>query len=294
MRFVGRTVSPEPDTTSHPTPVAARTISDFGDQWSRYPDNSGYYGSLEMFADHLGPLAKLEDFRDARVADIGSGTGRIVNWLLQAGAREVIAVEPAAGAYQTLQQNLQTLPGGERVLPMNVSGADWKTDVPVDWVVSIGVIHHIPEPAPVLAAAYRALRPGGRCLVWLYGVEGNRGYLSLVQPLRALTTRLPHALLRVVVEMAYWGLVAYRQLARVFPLPLRRYLQDVLWPMSPDKRRLVIYDQLNPAYARYYSRAEAERLLTDAGFHKVEFYHRHHYSWTVVGSRPANADAEAQ
>lgn len=294
MRFLGRTVSPEPDTASHPTLVATRTVADFGEQWSRYTDNSGYYGSLEMFADHLGPLARLEDFREARVADIGSGTGRIVSWLLQAGAREVIAVEPAAGAFQTLQQNLQTLSGGQRVQALNVSGADWRTETPVDWVVSIGVIHHIPEPEPVLAAAYRALRPGGRCLVWLYGAEGNEGYLLLVQPLRWVTTRLPHALLRCVVEMAYWGLVGYRQLTRVLPLPLRQYLNEVLWPMTPDKRRLVIYDQLNPAYARYYSRAEAERLLTKAGFEDVELYHRHQYSWTVIGRRPVSDSAGAE
>ncbi len=56
--------------------------------------------------------------------------------------------------------------------------------------------------------------------------------------------------------------------------------------LTPDKRRLVIYDQLNPAYAKYYTRAEARALLEQAGFVDVQLYHRHSYSWSVVGTRP--------
>ena len=33
-----------------------RTFTDFGDQWVRYTDNSGFYGSLELFRDVFGPL----------------------------------------------------------------------------------------------------------------------------------------------------------------------------------------------------------------------------------------------
>ena len=36
---------------------------------------------------------------------------------------------------------------------------------------------------------YESLRPGGRCLIWLYGYEGNEPYLNMVLPLRRLTTK---------------------------------------------------------------------------------------------------------
>ena len=48
----------------------------------------------EILADFLSPF-EMEKFRGCRVADIGAGTGRHVEGLLQAGAREVIAVEPS-------------------------------------------------------------------------------------------------------------------------------------------------------------------------------------------------------
>lgn len=55
---------------------------------------------------------------------------------------------------------------------------------------------------------------------------------------------------------------------------------------APRQRRVIIYDQLNPAYAKYYTRAEALALLTEAGLVNVACHHRHGYSWTVLGTRP--------
>jgi hypothetical protein len=63
--------------------LAARTIADFGDQWQRYTDNEGYYGDVDILEGTFGPLLKLEEIEGKRVAEIGSGTGRIVKMLLR-------------------------------------------------------------------------------------------------------------------------------------------------------------------------------------------------------------------
>jgi hypothetical protein len=60
----------------------------------------------------------------------------------------------------------------------------------------------------------------------------------------------------------------------------------VMLPLTPSARRVVIYDQLNPAYAKYYRRGEAEALLASQGFTDVKLHHRHGYSWTVLGMKP--------
>jgi len=64
------------------------------------------------------------------------------------------------------------------------------------------------------------------------------------------------------------------------------YLLAVFEKMSPQKRRLVIYDQLNPSFAKYYTRFEAEKLLLDGKFKDVQVHHRHDYSWTAIGTKP--------
>lgn len=259
-----------------------QTINDFGEQWLRYRDNEGFYGSLELFSDILSPFLKPDEIKDCKVAEIGSGTGRIANMLLQIGAEHVIAIEPS-DAFDVLCRNIKQ---PEKVTCLKITGDQLPSYGNLDYIFSIGVLHHIPDPKPVVEAAFKALRPGGHFLVWLYGKEGNALYLTLLKPLRILTKHLPHFVLASLVEIMYWPLVFYIKFCRILPLPLRGYILSVLQRMSPEKRRLIIYDQLNPSYAKYYTRLEAEKLLTGRGFRNVLVHHRHSYSWTVIGTKP--------
>jgi hypothetical protein len=65
-------------------------------------------------------------------------------------------------------------------------------------------------------------------------------------------------------------------------------MTNVFGKLSRQHRSLVIYDQLCPAYARYYKQAEARSLFEHAGFRDVRLHHRHGYSWTVIGTKPAS------
>jgi SAM-dependent methyltransferase len=269
-------------TTHRRSSLTQRTIDDFGDQWTRFQDNEGYYGSVTLLQDTLGPLLDIEEVRGQRVAEIGSGTGRIVAMLLQAGARHVFALEPS-DAFDVLVRNLAT--HGDRVECLRATGEHLPADRHFDLVVSIGVLHHIPDPAPVVRAAYASLRPGGKIVVWLYGYEGNAGYLALVKPLRAMTARLGHGPVLLAARLLTRLLTPYIGLCRWLPLPLRGYFTQVFAHMSPDKQVLIVYDQLRPAYAKYYRRNEAMALLESAGFSSVVAAHRHGYSWTVAGTK---------
>lgn len=262
-----------------------KTIQDFDNQWTRYDDNDGWYASLDLFSDIISPLMKTDDLKGKKVVDIGSGTGRIVGMLLESGASHVYAVEPAPGAFEKLKNNVGRMARGGDVTPLNKRGDDWSIEEPVDLAISIGVIEFISEPNATVKQCYDALKPGGKVFFWLCSYEGNEFYLRFVEPLRKLTTFLPHFMLVVIVELLYWTLLAYRLVSKLFPLPLKRYIDKVWWPMTASKRRLVIYDQLNPTYLKYYKKHEAVALLEEAGFQNVEIHHRHGYSWSVLGSK---------
>jgi SAM-dependent methyltransferase len=261
-----------------------RTIADFGEQWTRFTANEGYYGSVELLADILGPLLAPGDVAGARVAEIGAGTGRIVKMLLDAGAASVLAIEPSA-AFEVLRGN--TAPWADRIEYLQATGEHIPADRALDYVFSIGVLHHIPDPLPVVRAAYLALRPGGSMVAWVYGFEGNEAYLRIASPLRALTTRLPDPLLAGVAYALNAVLSLYIPLCLRFRLPLHAYIRGVLSRFSWRTRQIVVYDQLNPAVARYYRKEEARALLEQAGFSNVRLFHRHGYSWTVAGIKPA-------
>ena len=270
-------------TESRRDALGARSVADFGEQWTHFRDNPGYYGSVALFADLLQPLLVPEDFRGARVADIGSGTGRIVRMLAEAGAARIIAVEPSA-AMDVLRANTRDL--ADRVSYRRETGDRFTADEPLDFATSIGVLHHIPDPAPVVERMRAALRPGGRAVIWLYGQEGNEVYLAAARPLRAVTTRLPHTALLGLCRLLDLPTVAYMVACRHVRLPLWSYMRHHLDRLTPEVRRLTIYDQLNPRWAKYYTKTEARALLEDAGFVDVQCHHRHGYSWLVVGRAP--------
>lgn len=204
--------------------------------------------------------------------------------LLKAGAASVVAVEPSEAALQ-LRENTEEV--RDKVTVIHGTGEDLPAGLDLDLVFSYGVIQFIEDPQPTLRAAYEALRPGGRAVIWVYGKEGHGIYLLLLRFLRSFTTRLPHAALSALCWVLNVFLGGYIALCRVLPLPLHRYMRYTLRPYAWSHRRIVIYDQLNPTYVVYHTGDEARALLEDAGFTDVRLHHRHGYSWTVMGTRPA-------
>lgn len=263
--------------------LGERTIRDFGDQWSHSPEDVGYHASLALLQDILGPLLSVHELQGKRVAEIGSGTGRVVRMLLDAGAEHVLAVEPSVGVHR-LRANVAAEAG--RVEVVHGPGETLPQDGSRDFVFVIGVLQFIPDPLPVLRAALGALRPGGTLVLWVYSREGNAAYRVPATLLRALTTRLPHSILARLCVVLERALAFYIPLCRVLPLPMREYLTTTFVRFSRGKRREVIYDQLNPTYVRWFRGNELERLVRSAGFVSSRLHHRHGYSWTLVAERP--------
>lgn len=264
-------------------PVESRTIKDFGDQWTTFTENKGFYGSVELLKDFLEPFIPIDKIKGKHIIDIGSGTGRIVNMLMNSGAGHVTAVEPSH-CFEVLKKN--TLRHSSCISYLNLRGDDIPPSLQADIAISIGVIHHIPDPYPTVRSIYDALRPSGMFLVWLYGRERNEAYLTLVLNLRKITTKLPHIILSLISWFFVAPLLSYVHLCRFFRFPLYAYARHVLAHMSIRQLHLIIYDQLNPVQAKYYTRNEAESLLNSVGFENVRSYHRHGYSWTVFGTKP--------
>ncbi len=204
-----------------------------------------------MFADILGPHLTPAAFQDATVADIGSGTGRVVDMLLKAGAGHVTAVEPS-DAFLVLQKNVSA--SASRVTCVQVPG-DRIPDGPYDFVVSFGVLHHIPDPEPVVARAFDVLKSGGRLVVWLYGREGNGLYLFAFKLIHGVTRRLPDWMLHPLSHVLTAALWAYAKACRVLPLPMRGYMRRVIGQYRvaahvPDRLRPVESDLRQVLHAR--------------------------------------------
>jgi ArsR family transcriptional regulator len=96
------------------------------------------------------------------VGDLGCGTGQLAAALAPCVAR-VIAVDRSGDMLQAAQKRLRDWPnvdirhGDLEAVPIE--------DGTLDAATLLLVLHHVPDPAAVLADAARVLRPGGRLLV---------------------------------------------------------------------------------------------------------------------------------
>lgn len=258
-----------------------QTINDFGNQWTRYPENQGYYASVELFKDYCGSLLTPKEFKGKRILEIGSGTGRIVNMLIGLDAKHIFAVEPS-DSFGILVENTKIHQG--QVSCIKESGEN-TPKIEIDLALSFGVLHHIPEPKPVVDRVYDLLPKGGKFIIWLYGFEGNETYLKIFQPFRNLTRVIPDFLLGFTANIFNVIMSVYIWLCGFLELPMKKYVMQVFNKLDWHSRKMIIFDQLNPSYAKYYRRDEAEELLESSGFTKIKLFHRHQYSWTVVGEK---------
>jgi asparagine synthase (glutamine-hydrolysing) len=243
----------------------------FGFEWDRYREFFPHYE--EQFRGWIEPLEPAA-FEGRDVLDAGCGMGRNSFFCARFGARSVVAVDQAELAVAAARQ---VLAGMENVRVEHASLYDLAYREAFDLVFCIGVIHHLELPERALERLTRALRPGGRLVVWLYGYEGNEGWVRFfrtVHPLlRRLSPRIVHTLAHVCSVPIFLGLkIPWRKppyLARVSRYPFRHLHK-------------IVFDQLLPEIAHYSRRGEVEELFRGLDLKRALIHHNRGYSWTVV------------
>lgn len=263
-------------------PKSTQTIADFSEQWSMFPDNKGYFASVSLFLDSLAGLVTESDIKDKRVADLGSGTGRIVAWLARLGANHIYAIEPAA-SHEILKQNTREF--ASRISYVNTPGDQLDINNELDLVVSLGVISYIPELLPVFRAIHTSLKPQGKFFILAMSKEGNENYCRFVLPLRKLSVHLPDQALFALCCALALPATLYALLCTRLALPMRDYFANVYSKMNWHHRVMLIFDQLNPTFVQFLSRQELEQLFVEAGFKDIKLVHRHGYSWAAAAQK---------
>ena len=256
------------------------TVDDFGRQWENYTENTGYYASTDALLSLVGPLLTPLDIRGKTVADVGAGTGRYSRMLHELGAAEILALEPSS-AFEVLKHNTADCPG---IRYFRGTAEEIPSDG-FDLVFCIGVLQFIPEPSSALRAMRRALKPDGRLFLWVYGHENNQAYLRMVRPLRKVTSKMSHGSLDMMAGMLAVLAGFYGKLCRFIRLPMSDYMLHYFSKLNFYSRKLVVYDQLNPTYSKYYRKEELKTLLEQSGFSDICFYHHLGYSWSLTARR---------
>lgn len=278
-----------------------RTQQAFGWQWRHFVEMHPEFE--EQFLDWIHPL-RPEFFAGKLVLDAGCGIGRHAYFAARYGAREVVAMDLSA-AVETARETLAGLPNAHVVQgdihrpPLRLDGDGGLGEF--QFVYSIGVLHHLPDPRAGFASLLRFVRPGGTIFGWVYGHENNGVVHHFINPLRTtLTARLPRpavnaislplaVALQAVVKGVYGPLEGTRLHRR---LPSADYLTS-LGRFGFRQNHTIVFDHLVAPTAFYLRREEYEAWFREAGLEDVEVTWRNRNSWRGRGRRPAPAPVPA-
>jgi SAM-dependent methyltransferase/uncharacterized protein YbaR (Trm112 family) len=270
---------------SSETELKTRTAESFAYEWEAFGDTRPEW--WKNFLDYMQPHPP-EFFDGISVLDVGTGSGRHARIAASLGAR-VVAVDLGSSidvARRNLPPEVSTVQADAEALP--VAPASF------DFVMSIGVLHHLPDTERALRGLVRYVRPGGRLHVYLYWMPprpAHRLILRGVTLARRLTTRLPHRFLHIasypLAAVLFATIVLPYRLLRGVPrleriadaLPLKAYADYPFGVLVNDQ-----FDRFSAPIERRFTREEAERMMLDAGL--VDVVVLPNNGWVCDGRRP--------
>jgi SAM-dependent methyltransferase/uncharacterized protein YbaR (Trm112 family) len=262
------------------------TALSFGYEWRRFPE---MYDEWErQFLDYMQPHGS-EFFRGKKVLDAGCGNGRFAYYASKHGA-DVWAID-LGPAVEVARRN--TEPVKVQVVQADLHNPPFALES-FDFIYSIGVLHHLPDPEVAFRNLLRFLKPGGEVQIYLYWKPEKRPIkallLSGVTGARRLTTRLPHPAVYLLAYPA--ALLAflcfvwpYRIMKRV---PLLQRIAEEL-PMKQYASfpfRVCVNDQLDRLSApieNRYTRAEVQNWLSRAALEAPRV--GENFGWVATGRK---------
>lgn len=248
----------------------------FGYEWATYSKVLPEYE--EQFRRWL-PFFAPADWAGKAFVDVGCGMGRNSLWPMTYGAAAGVSVDVDDRSLAAARENLAAFPAAE-VQKCSAYDLPWQNRF--DIAFSIGVIHHLEFPEKALAAMTRATKPGGQVAIWVYGYENNAWLLWMLNPARKLLfswlpvswvhalSVFPTALLWVALRCGF-NQIQYFRLLRTFTFA---------------HLRSIVFDQMLPRIANYWTKAEVEALMKGAGLEKIELAWVNEMSWAARGVKP--------
>jgi len=246
----------------------------FGFEWSKYPKIIPLYE--KQFLGWVAPL-KPDDFKGKKVLDGGCGTGRNSWWPIQYGAAHVTAFDVDPRTVAVARNNLSGS-ANATVLERSIYEIDFKDEF--DIAFSIGVIHHLADPKLAVSRLVDSVRSGGKVLIWVYGKEGYKWVKDFINVLRKVTSKMPLGLLRWLTYP--FSLIFYLYIKCI---PHRHPYLKLLRPASFWHLHSIVFDQLLPEIANYWTAEESKALFDGLAVEEVTAYECNGGSWTVIARK---------
>lgn len=255
----------------------AATIDGFGEEWAAFDQIALDETELKRRFDEYFGIFPLERLGEAEGFDLGCGSGR---WdgLLAEQVGVLHCIDPAPKALEVARRAL----ADHSNITFHVANCD-AIPFPDDsqqFGISLGVLHHTPDPTAALRSAVCKLKSGAPFLLYLYYNFENRplwfyAIWKATDFVRRVISRLPFRAKRAVCDLiaaaiyyplARGALLLEKVGANVTMIPLAHYRSWSFYSMRTDA-----LDRFGTRIEHRFSRDQITRMMNEARLGEVHF-----------------------
>ncbi len=270
-----------------------KTRKSFGYQWTRVKFSQVIPKFEGDFLNYIYPVQR-DFFRGKIGVDIGCGFGRHIYYAAKLGA-EMVGID-FSQAIDSSYANTREL-SNVHLIQADIYNLPLKTDY-FDFVYSIGVLHHLPEPEKGFNAILPLIKPDGHVSIWMY--SKSRPIVNFaIESARLITKRIPHNILYficIILSFLEWVclIMPYRLLHKI-PV-IGAFFDKIMF------KRIKIYssypfsvlsadwfDRLSAPIRYYYSQDELRDWFKRAGLNLINISPTGMYGWRVFGQKAGGA-----
>lgn len=266
--------------------LAERSRRSFGYQWTVFGEMTEQFEA--DFLNYIHPLSP-EFFRGKVGLDAGCGFGRYLYYAASFGAR-MVGLDFSRAIFRarevTRGLNGVSLIQGDLLSPPLRPRT-------FDFIYSIGVLHHLPDPEAGFRSLLSLLRPGGSVFIWVYS-RSRAATNAALEAVRPVTSRLPLPAIRALtflVAMLDWCgfIVPYRLARRLFGSLIDRFVFSRIRIYARYPFQVVAadwFDRLSAPIRHYFDPQDLQAWAARAGLENIRISATGLYGWRLYGELP--------
>lgn len=245
--------------------LKSQTAESFGYEWKAF--NKMFEAYRQNFLNYVQPFQE-KDFVGKVALDAGCGVGRHTYWAAKFGAKDVIGVD-LSDAVEPAEKNCREL-SNAHIVQADIYNLPFAKAF--DIVMSIGVLHHLPDPENGFRSLKEFLKPGGLLLIWVYGRLHNNMAVYIYESIRTITRRLPKRVVHILCHpFALFVHMCNAISDGIESISNSKRIADMVpfsyYRMFPYEVKLNdAFDVLATPKSRYYRMEEIHNWYTRAGF----------------------------
>jgi 2-polyprenyl-3-methyl-5-hydroxy-6-metoxy-1,4-benzoquinol methylase len=270
--------------------VDAAVIASFGEEWLKFSNFNE--ADINQFGDEYFDIADAAILnKDAYVLDMGCGSGRFSRYLSgKVGFIEMLDPSEAIWAAEKL------LCGIDNVRMINASADSIPfADDTFDLVMSIGVLHHIPNTQMAMKNCVSKVKPGGHFFVYLYYNLDNRGFafrllFKIVTMARKFISSMPSGIKKFMCDLlavlVYMPVITFGKL--LYKAGLKELAKKLPLSYYQDKSFFIIrndaLDRFGTRLEHRFSKVQIQVMMEDCGLTNIQFSDNKPY-WHAIGEK---------